>query len=98
MTHHKAPCAAADATRAVTAFFEEVLGKTPRVIALESDPQGWRVMVEIVEDSDYLRRIGRSDMVGIYEAHIGRDLEVVSYARKGLRDRTARDVTEISVG
>jgi hypothetical protein len=89
---------AAEATRTVTIFFQEVLGKTPRVIALESDPEGWRVLVEVVEDSDYLRRLGRSDMMGVYEVHVGHDLEVVSYARRGLRDRTALEMTETSVG
>ena len=86
---------AAQATRTVAAFFESVLGKTPRVIALESDPQGWRALAEVVEDSDYLRRLGRSDMMGVYEVHVDHDLEVVSYSRKGLRERTA---LEMSVG
>jgi len=86
----------AEATRTVTAFFQEVLGKTARVIALECDPQGWRVLVEVVEDSDYQRRLGRSDMMGVYEVHVGHNLEVVSYVRRGLRDRTALEMTETS--
>ncbi|HUT75801.1 MAG TPA: gas vesicle protein GvpO [Armatimonadota bacterium] len=90
--------AAAEATRTVTVFFEEVLGKRARVIALESDPPGWRILVEAVEDSDYLRRLARSDMMGVYEVRVGPELEVVSYTRKGLRDRTALEMTETSVG
>jgi hypothetical protein len=97
MTGDKAMPLAAQATRAVRAFFEEVLGKAARVIALDSDPQGWRVVVEAVEDSDYLRRLGRSDLLGIYEVHVNHELEVVSYTRKGLRDRTALEMAETSV-
>lgn len=98
MTGDKTMPLAAQATRAVKAFFEEVLGKTARVIALDSDPQGWRVVVEAVEDSDYLRRLGRSDLLGIYEVHVNHELEVVSYTRKGLRDRTALEMAETSIG
>jgi hypothetical protein len=98
MTGDKTTQPAAQATRAVKAFFEEVLGKAARVIALDSQPQGWRVMVEAVEDSDYLRRLGRSDLLGIYEVHINHNLEILSYTRKGLRERTALEMTETAVG
>jgi hypothetical protein len=51
--------------------------------------------VETVEESEYMRRLGRSEMVGLYEVQMDSRLEIVSYSRKGLKERTA---LEMSVG
>ena len=78
----------------VTKFFEEVLDKSGRVIAVESDAEGgWRVLVETVEESEYMRRLGKSDMLGLYEVHLDTNLEIVSYNRKGLKERTALEMS-----
>jgi hypothetical protein len=79
----------AEVTQAVVNFFEEVMGKAGRVIAVEPDGEGRRVLVEVVEESDYMRRLGKSEILGVYEVHLDRDLNVTSYSRIGLRDRAA---------
>jgi len=77
----------------VVKFFEEVLDKTGRVIAVESDGEGgWRVLVEAVEECEYMRRLGKSDMLGMYEVRLDSNLEIVSYSRKGLKERTALEM------
>jgi hypothetical protein len=83
-------------TQTVATFFEEVLGKTGRVIAVESEGErGWRALVETTEESEYMRHLGKSDMLGVYEVHLDAGLEIVSYSRKALKERTA---LETSVG
>jgi len=86
----------AKAGQTVVRFFEEVLDKPGRVIAVEPDSEGgWRALVETVEESEYMRRLGRSEMMGLYEVQVDSSLEIVSFNRKGLKERTA---LEMSVG
>jgi len=84
----------AEIPQIVTRFFAEVLEKTGRVIAVEAEVEGgWRVLVETVEESEYMRRLGKSDMLGLYEVHLDTNLEIVSYSRKGLKERTAIEMS-----
>ena len=83
-----------EVTQTVVSFFEEVLDKSGRVIAVESEGEGWQVLIETVEESDYMSRLGRSHMLGLYEVHVDQDLEILSYTRKGLRERTALEMME----
>jgi len=86
----------AAASQKVARFFEEVHGKVGRVIAVEPDGQGgWRALVETMEESEYMRHLGRSDVLGLYQVHLDSELEIVSFSRKGLKERTA---LETSVG
>jgi len=87
----------AEITHTVVTFFEEVLDKSGRVIAVESEGEGWRVLVETVEESDYMSRLGRSHMLGLYDVHVDHSLEILSYTRKGLRERTALEMVETSL-
>ena len=81
------------AGRIVVRFFEEVLDKPGRLIAVEPDSEGgWRALVETVEESEYMRRLGRSEMMGLYEVQVDSELEIVSYNRKGLKERTALEM------
>jgi hypothetical protein len=84
----------AEVAQAVVVFFEEVLGKTGRVIAVESEAEGdWRVLVETVEECEYTRRLGKTDILGLYEVHLDANLEMVSYSRKALKERTALEMS-----
>ncbi len=85
-----------EVTQAVMSFFEQVLDKTGRVIAVDPDGDGWRVLFETVEESDYMSRLGKSHMLGLYEVHVDSTLEIVSYSRKGLKERTALAAFETS--
>lgn len=95
------PATATDVVTATVVFFEAVLEKKARVIevsktnedparnASHSDAGGWLVVVEAVEESDYMRRFGRGEMLGIYEVKVDSNLNVISYRRKELRERSA---------
>lgn len=83
----------AGVTQQVTKFFEEALGKTGRVISVEPDSEGgWQAVVETVEESEYMRRLGKSELIGLYQVHLDSTLEIVGYARKALKERTALEV------
>jgi hypothetical protein len=83
----------ADVTRTVVEFFEQVVGRSGKVVSVEADGEGWRVLVESIEECDYPRRLGKSDILGVYEVRLDRNLEVLSYTRTGLRERTALQAT-----
>ncbi|MFQ5915626.1 MAG: gas vesicle protein GvpO, partial [Nitrospinota bacterium] len=76
-------------TRAVVKFFEGVLEKTGRVIEVRPNGDGWTVLIETVEESEYTRKIGRGDMLALYEVNVGKDFEIADYCRKGLKERSA---------
>lgn len=76
-------------TRVVSKFFEEVLGKTGRVIEMSATEEGWVALVETVEEGEYMRRFARDELLAIYEVRVGGDLEVIGYRRIGMRERTA---------
>lgn len=80
---------ATDVVKGVTKFFETVLDKVGRVIEVNKEGDGWSVKVEALEESEYMRRFGRGDLLGIYDVKVDKDLNVTSYVRKGLRERSA---------
>ena len=79
---------AAEVVKVTLAFFETVLEKTARVIEVNKASDDWTVVVECLEESDYMRRFGRGDMLGIYEVKVDPNLNVISYTRKELRERS----------
>lgn len=86
------PVSGATAAQVVTvtvAFFETVLEKTGRVIEVNKTSDDWLVVVEAVEESDYMRRFGRGEILGIYEVKIDSNLDVISYTRKELKERSS---------
>jgi hypothetical protein len=87
----------AEVTQTVVKFCEEVMGKAGRVVAVEPDGEGRRVLVEIVEESEYMRRLGKSEMLGVYEVYVDPSLNVISYSRIGLRDRAAAQMITTDV-
>lgn len=80
---------APDVVRATTRFFETVLEKVGRVIEVNKADGVWNVRVEALEESDYMRRFGRGDMLGTYEVKVDDNLNITSYVRKGLRERSS---------
>lgn len=71
----------------VKTFFENVLEKPAHIIGVEQREGGWIVMVETVEESDYMRKRALDDIVGVYEVMVNENMEIVSYKRTSLRER-----------
>lgn len=71
----------------VKGFFENVLNKEAHIIGVEKSENGWRVKVETVEDSEYMRRRALNDTMALYEVELNENLEILSYKRLTLRQR-----------
>ena len=82
---------AVKATEAASRFFEDVLQKTARVIEVDraEEGDGWWALLEAVEESEFMRKYGRGDMLGLYEVNLDKAFQVTSYSRRGLKERTA---------
>ncbi|MHB8124451.1 MAG: gas vesicle protein GvpO [Desulfitobacteriaceae bacterium] len=71
----------------VTDFFMNILKKEAHVIGVEKRESGWLVLVETIEESEYMRKRALDDTVGLYEVEISDKMEILSYKRTGLRER-----------
>ena len=72
-------------TRAV-AFLKEMLGKEGDIIKATKSDTGWEVEIEVVEQSEYMKKIGISKPVydkNVYRVLLDRNFELLSYERKG---------------
>ncbi|MEK7083201.1 MAG: gas vesicle protein GvpO [Patescibacteria group bacterium] len=68
------------------AFMKEMLGKEGDIVKATKMDDGWEVEIEVVEQSEYMKRIGIPKPVydrNIYRVTLDRNFELVSYERKG---------------
>ncbi len=55
---------------------------------MEKREPGWLVLVESIEESEYMKRLALEDTIGLYEVEINDDIEIISYRRTALRKRS----------
>lgn len=66
-------------------IIKEILGKEGEIVKAEKTDGGWDVEIEIVEQSEYMKRIGIAKPVydrNVYRVLLDRNFELVSYERK----------------
>jgi len=76
-----------NAREAVLGFFDKHLGKQGEVIGISREQEGWTAEIEVVEESDYMRKHGRNDLMAIYEVEINENFEIMRFERKRIRER-----------
>lgn len=67
------------------AFLRDMLGKEGDIIKADKTDKGWEVEVEVIEQSEYMKRIGIPKPVydkNVYRVILGQNFELVSYERK----------------
>jgi len=71
-------------TKAI-AFLRDMLGKEGDMVKANKTDKGWEVEVEVVEQSEYMKRIGIPKPVydkNVYRVILDQNFELVSYERK----------------
>ena len=66
-------------------FMKEILGKEGSVVKANKTDEGWEVEVEVIEQSEYMKKIGIPKSVydkNIYRVMLDQNFEMVSYERK----------------
>ena len=66
-------------------FMKEMLGKEGTIVKANKTDKGWEVEIEIIEQSEYMKKIGIPKPVydkNIYRVILDQNFELVSYERK----------------
>nr|WP_155113913.1 gas vesicle protein GvpO [Metabacillus mangrovi] len=58
-----------------------------KIPSVEPEEEGFRALVEIIEEKDYMRKFARDEMVGVYDVRLNSENEVISYSRRYLKHR-----------
>lgn len=64
---------------------KETLGKEGEIIKAEKTEGGWEIEIEVIEQSEYMKRIGIPKPVydkNVYRVLLNRNFEFISYERK----------------
>ena len=72
-------------TKAVM-FIKEMVGKEGDVVKATKTKDGWEVAVEVIEQSEYMKKIGIQKPVydkNVYQVVLDQNFDLVSYERKG---------------
>ncbi|MGP4039147.1 gas vesicle protein GvpO [Gracilibacillus sp. D59] len=78
--------------KVVNDFFIEHIAPPYKIISVkkhkEGEEKGWRALVEIIEEKEYMKKYGHDQMIGLYEVFLDKDLEVTGFSRISLRFRS----------
>jgi len=79
--------------KTITKFFKDILGKPVEghfkgqvygVTAIQPEEKGWRAVIEVVDEMG----MGMDPVLGLYEVHLDKDLNITAYERKSMRRST----------
>src|SRR3954466_1011557 len=74
----------------VTEFFNEFVAPVHKITAVEeSDNNGWKLTVEVIEEKEYMKRYAKDELLGIYEVYLNEQKEVTAYNRQDIRYRSS---------
>jgi hypothetical protein len=73
----------------VSDFFNEHVAPVHKITSVEVREEGWRVIVEVIEEKEYMKKYAKDEMVGTYEALLDKEKEVISFKRLDIRYRSA---------
>ncbi|MCP8309442.1 MAG: gas vesicle protein [archaeon] len=71
-------------SEAAKMFFKDIAGKPATVIGVEKVEEGWKVSLEVIDDSG----AGFDPILGLYDITLNEKMEVISYDRRSLRRRS----------
>lgn len=75
---------------AVSDFFSENVAPPHKITSVEkTDDEGWKVIIEVIEEREYMKKYAKDEMLGVYEAILNKEKEVTSFTRKNIRYRSS---------
>lgn len=74
-------------------FIKEILGKEGDIIKAAKTEQGWEVEVEVIEQSEYMKKITAKPVYdkNVYCVILDQNFNLVSYERRGQKPFGAAD-------
>lgn len=74
----------------VADFFNEHVAPVHKITSVEeSDKDGWKLTVEVIEEKEYMKKYAKDEMLGVYEVHLNKNKEITSFKRREIRYRSA---------
>ncbi|MFX3674619.1 MAG: gas vesicle protein GvpO [Paenisporosarcina sp.] len=74
----------------VTEFFNEFVAPVHKITSVEaSDDNGWKLIVEVIEEKEYMKKYAKDEMLGVYDVHLNAEKEITSYKRRDIRYRSS---------
>ncbi|WP_318036102.1 gas vesicle protein GvpO [Halobacillus salinarum] len=78
----------------VNEFFSENIAPPHKIISVKKQEEGWRVLVEVIEEKGYMKKYAHDEMIGLYEVFLDSSQEVTEFARQSLRFRSQLEEQE----
>ncbi|MDY0394612.1 gas vesicle protein GvpO [Virgibacillus halophilus] len=73
----------------VNQFFAEHVAPPHKITAVEeTEEDGWRLTVEVIEEKEYMKKYAKDEMVGVYDVKMNKDKAVTSFKRLEIRYRS----------
>ena len=69
-------------------FFMENIAPPHKIVSMKKQEEGWRVLVEVIEEKEYMKKYAHDEMIGLYEVFLDENLEVTGFSRMSLRYRS----------
>lgn len=79
-------------------YFKEHLAPVLRFTSITKKEEEWELGVEVIEEKEYMKRYGRDQLIGSYIVRVDDDLDVTSFERVSLRQRTSTDFQQEAEG
>ncbi|TKD70692.1 gas vesicle protein GvpO [Pseudalkalibacillus hwajinpoensis] len=74
----------------VADFFNHHIAPLHKITSVEvNENEGWRVIAEVIEEKEYMKKYAKDEMLGTYEVLLNKEKEVTSFSRKDIRYRSA---------
>jgi len=72
----------------VHGFIKENFTISGKIIEIQKKDDKWVSNFEIIEESEYVRKLGKTDIIGLYEVEISLDGQILGYKRLIVRERS----------
>ena len=72
----------------VNEFVTTNLSNLYKMVTLNKNESRWVARVEIIEEPDYLKKLGKGEIVGLYQIELDLEGEIIGYERVHLRERS----------
>lgn len=74
----------------VADFFNQHVAPLHKITSVEmNDQEGWKVIAEVIEEKEYMKKYAKDEMLGTYEVLLNNEKDVVSFTRRDVRYRSA---------
>ncbi|MFC2948861.1 gas vesicle protein GvpO [Virgibacillus sediminis] len=76
----------------INQFFRQHIAPPHKIISVtrrkDEEQEGWRGLVEVIEEKEYMKKYGNDQMIGLYEIFLDDELDVMGFSRISLRYRS----------